>query len=276
MPDLIVREMEAEDEYFVTTCSHIHESAEIDTCAEARRRQFLQMKSESALFRVALLDNVQVGFAYGVPIEHSSWGPLGSSLMVIPCLYVVEKATSQGAGKALLASIEKDALASGYQGVVITAYRDIPGAEWFMPASFFELLGYTPVGTRSREILLWKSFTSDATPPHFLQPHYLFAPIEGVVVVDLFWNAFCLTSVIEAQRVREVCDEYGDRVLLREYRAENRDVLLQHQIARAIYVNGSEIGWGYEAPKEGIREAINRALTSTSRGSELKGRDSQD
>ena len=262
MPDLIVREMEAEDEYFVTTCSHIHESTEVDACAEARRRQFKQMKSEGTLFRVALLDNKQVGFAYGVPIDHSSWGPLGSSLMLIPCLYVVEKATSQGAGKAMLASIESEAQAVGCQGMAITAYRDLPGAEWFMPASFFELLGYVPVGTRSREILLWKSFTSDATPPHFLQPHYVFAPIEGVVVVDLFWNAFCLTSVIEAQRVRDVCREYGDLVLLREFRAENRDVLLQHQIARAIYVNGDEIGWGYEAPKEGIRKAINQALAS--------------
>lgn len=262
MPDLIVREMEAEDEYFVTTSSLIQEFTEVDTCAEARRRQFKHMRSEGALFRIAILDNEQVGFAYGVPIESSSWGPLGDSLMVIPCLYVVEKATSQGAGKALLASIEREAQAIGCQGVVITAYRDIPGSEWFMPASFFELLGYVPTGARSRELLLWKPFTSEATPPHFLQPHYVFAPIEGVVVVDLFWNAFCLTSVIEAQRVREVCREHGDSVLLREFRAENRDVLLRHQIARAIYVNGDEIGWGYEAPKEGIREAIDQALAS--------------
>ena len=264
MPDLIIREMKAEDEYFVTTCSHKHESDEIDACAEARRRQFKQMKSEGAVFRVAILDDEQVGFAYGVPIERAPWGPLGSSLMVIPCLYVIEKATSQGAGTNMLASIEQEARTAGRHGMAITAYRDIPGAEWFMPASFFELLGYTPVGTRSREVLLWKSFTSDATPPHFLQPHYVFEPIENVVVVDLFWNAFCLTSVVEAQRVRDVCDEYDDRVRLREFQADNREILLQHQIARAIYVNGREIGWGYEAPREGIREAINQALATIS------------
>lgn len=81
-------------------------------------------------------------------------------------------------------------------------------------------------------------------------------------MVDLFWNAFCQTSVIEAQRVREVCREFGDRVSLREFRAEDHDVLLQHQVSRAIYVNGEDIGWAYEAPKDGIREAIERALSS--------------
>jgi len=39
--------------------------------------------------------------------------------------------------------------------------------------------------------------------------------------------------------------------------------LLCYQIPRAIYVNGSEIGWGYEAPKDGIREAIQRAMTES-------------
>ena len=262
MSDLIVREMTTEDEYFVTTCSHVNESDEIDVCAEIRRRQFAIMKSEGALFKVATLDSTLIGFAYGIPIERSSWGPLGHSLMVIPCLYVVKKGTSQGAGKALIASIERDARAAGNHGVTIFACRDFPGAEWFMPASFFELLGYTPVDTQGRETLLWKPFSSDAVPPHFLQPHYVFEPIEGTVVVDLFWNVFCPTSAIEAQRVRKVCQEFGNRVHLREFCAEDREVLLQYQISRALYVNGEEIGWGYEAPKKGIRDAIERALPS--------------
>ena len=82
MSDLIVREMKAEDEYFVAVCSHVNESAEIDACANMRRRQFAVMKSEGAVFKVAMLDNEHIGFAYGIPIEHSSWGPLGHSLFV--------------------------------------------------------------------------------------------------------------------------------------------------------------------------------------------------
>ncbi len=255
-----IRDMSPDDEYFVATCSHVNESAEIDACAARRRGQFAILRSEGALFKVATLGKTRIGFAYGIPIEHSSWGPLGEDLMVIPCLLVLSEAASCGAGRALVESIEEGARAAGRKGVTVTAYRDLPGADWFMPAAFFETLGYTPVASKGREVLMWKTLSRGAVAPRLLQPRYLFEPIDGAVVVDLFWNAFCETSDIEAQRVREVCSEFKDRVQLREHRAEDREVLLRCQIPRAIYVDGNEIGWGYEAPKQGLRDAIRRAL----------------
>jgi len=89
MTNPTVREMGEEDEYFVTACSHVNESAEVAACAQVRRHQFAGMKSEGSVFKVAMLNDEHIGFAYGIPIEHSSWGPLGHSLMVIPCLYVL-------------------------------------------------------------------------------------------------------------------------------------------------------------------------------------------
>ena len=65
---------------------------------------------------------------------------------------------------------------------------------------------------------------------------------------------------IEADRVREVAAEFGDRVVFREYCGDDRDTPLEHQIPRAIYVQGNEIGWGYEAPRDGVRAAISAAL----------------
>ena len=41
---------------------------------------------------------------------------------------------------------------------------------------------------------------------------------------------------------------------------EVRDTLLKHQIPRAIYVEDNEIGWGYEAPRDGSRAAISATL----------------
>jgi len=67
--------------------------------------------------------------------------------------------------------------------------------------------------------------------------------------------------------VREVAAEFGDNIALREYSADDRQTLLHFQTPRAIFVNGKEIWWGYEAPKEGIREAIRQALSN--RPSEL-------
>jgi GNAT superfamily N-acetyltransferase len=263
MAELIVRDMQAEDEMFMSTCSHVGESIEIDSRAAMRRQHFKAMRSYGAACKVALSDGEQRGFAYGVPIERASWGPIGHTLMVIPCLYVMQPKTLRGAGKALIASIERDAQHLGCKAVTITAYRNVSDADWFMPASFFESLGYAPVAARGREILLWRPFSPDAASPHFLQPHYVCEPTEGVVVVDLFWNAFCLTSAIEAQRVRDVCHEFSERGRLREFQAEGHEILLKYQLARAIYVNGQEIGWGYEAPRKGIRAAIQQALEAT-------------
>lgn len=263
MPEVVVRDMQPEDEYFVSTCSHIDESEEIDACAEKRRELFRDLAGRGGVFRVALADDKHVGFAYGLPIDRAPWGPLGQDLMVIPCLYVLNESTGGGAGQALIESIERDALKAGFAGVTVTAYRDIPGVEWFMPTAYFERLGYRAVDERGTQVLLWKPFSNDASPPHFLQPHYVFEPVEGKVVVDLFQNGFCQTSGIEAQRVREVCTEFGDRVVLREYDAEDRETLLRYQTPRAIYVAGREIFWGYEAPRDGIRAAIEKALEAS-------------
>ena len=60
--------------------------------------------------------------------------------------------------------------------------------------------------------------------------------------------------------MRDVAAEFGDRVLLREHQAEQSEVLGLCGIPRAIYVDGQEISWGYEAPRDGIRDAIRRAL----------------
>jgi GNAT superfamily N-acetyltransferase len=259
----VVRDMRSEDDYFVSTCLHVDESDEIDACAARRRELFRDLSAYGGLFKVALLDGAHIGFAYGVPIERASWGPLGQDLAVIPCLYVADTAVGRGAGRALVKSIERAAAEAGFAGVTITAYRGVPGAEWFMPAAYFERLDYEIVDERGTEVLLWKPFRDDAAPPHFLQPHYVFEPVEGKVVVDLFWNGFCQTSGIEARRVREVCAEFGDRVMLREYNAEDRETLLRYQIPRAIYVEGREISWGHEAPRDGIRAAIEGELEAS-------------
>lgn len=257
---LTIREMRPVDEYFVATCSHTYESEEIDSAAGRRRELFATLRRHGARFKVALLDGDPVGFAYSLPIEHASWGPLGEGLTVIPCLYVTDAATRRGAGRQLLAAVEEDARRKGRLGVTVTAYRGLVGAEWFMPAAYFERLGFEVVTERGSIVLLWKPFTSTAVPPQLLEPDYTFRPVPGKVVVDLFWNGFCQTSAIEAQRVRDVAAEFEGKVRLNEYCAEDRDQLLCHQIPRAIFINGVEIGWGYEAPREGIRRAIERAL----------------
>jgi thiol-disulfide isomerase/thioredoxin len=136
-----------------------------------------------------------------------------------------------------------------------------------MTAAFFERVDFTSIAKREvvnpgrkeylgAEALLWRTIDSSAEPPRFLAPNYQFEPVPGKVVVDLFWNTFCQTSNIEAHRVREAADETGNKVVLNEYCADDREVLSRYQIPRGIFINGREIGWGHEAPKGEVKKAI--------------------
>lgn len=262
-PLIETRDMDATDEYFVGTCTHTDESDEIDSCARRRLVWLRGMHEKGLRVKVATLDGERAGFLYVIPIEFCPWGPLGHDLLVIPCLYVPKE--GHGVGKALIAAAEEEARRQGRKGVVTIGYRH---DFWFMPASFFETNGFSeceqPGQYRSHakdsSVLLWKVCDEHAEVPLALRSNYKFRPITGKVVVDLFWNPFCQTSDIEAQRVREVALEFGDRVALNEYCADDRAVLSRHQISRGIFINGCVIDWGYEAPKEGVAEAIVQAL----------------
>jgi GNAT superfamily N-acetyltransferase len=260
--------MEPADEYYVATCTHVGESDEIDACARRRLARLHSMHGEGLRVKVAHLRDSPAGFLYIMPIEICPWGPWGRDLSVIPCLVASGKVKGSGVGTALIHAAEQEARSQGSKALVVTAYY---GDFWFMPATYFERCGFSKVCSREvstagesqyleQETILWKVWDSSAQIPGFLERQYQFAPVPGKVVIDLFCNAFCQTSNIEAQRVREVAAEFGDKVMLREYPADDREVLLRYGLPRGIFVHGREIGWGYEAPRDGIREAISRAL----------------
>jgi hypothetical protein len=192
-----------------------------------------------------------------MPIEVCPWGPVGRDLTVLPCLWVLNEHSKKGAGTVLLAAAEAEACRAGTKGLVTTAYEQY---DWLMPVGFFASRGFAEARRKGGTAIMWKVFDETAEPPEFLEPSYEFRPVPGKVAVDLFWQTFCQTSDIEAARVREVAAEFGEDVVLREHCANDQDVLLAHQIPRGIFVDGVEIGWGYEAPREGIREAIEKAL----------------
>ncbi len=267
MPNIAIREMAPEDRYFIGTCSHINESAEADASSARRLAYMDALHSKGFRALAAYTGGEPVAFAYITPIEIAPWGPLGQDLAVIPCLYVPESYAGRGLGRRLVEAAEGVARDQGLQGIVVRAYyHDF----WFMPAPFFEHCGFEPVSSApdqsdndepmSKAALLWKIFKATAKLPQVLEPNYTYEPIPDRVRVDLFHNTFCATSDIEAQRVREVAAEFGDRVALYEYCNDNPDILRRYQIPRGIFVNGQQVDWGYEAPREGLREALRSAL----------------
>ncbi len=272
---IIIRDMQPEDEEFVSMCGHSREEAKespifIADCLEFgvhRKKWFSEKYQLGFRAKVALSDNVRAGFLYCMPIEISPWGPIGKDLLVIPCLNINEPFKGIGIGKKLLKAAEHEVENQRKKGIVVLAY-DWKSDFWLMPADFFRKNGYQEVRRAKHpsgnyeEVLLWKIQKSRAEKPAFLVRNYTHNPISGKVVIDLFYNTFCETSNTETGRVREVVADFEDKVVLREYSADDREQFMNHQIPRAIFVNGKEISWGYEAPREGIRKAITQALNS--------------
>jgi len=258
-----IRDMDATDERFVGTCTHVNDTPqcvqreEIDASAKRRLAWLRSMYEKGSRVKVACIDGNQVGFLHVMPVEICPWGPIGRDLLAIPCLCVLKKVKHRGIGRALISEAEEEARRQGRKGVVTIGYHH---DFWFMPAPFFERCGFSVVKRKGETAILWKVFDTSPQVPEFLEPNYQFKPLEGKVVVDLFWNMFCPTSDIEAQRVREVVVEFGESVVLHETCADDRMILLRYQIPRGIFINGKEIFWGHEAPREGIKEAISQAL----------------
>ena len=257
MASLQIRDMREADEVFVASCTHVGESDEWDACARRRVAWLRDMHGRGLRVKVAIVDGKQAGFLYLLPIEISPSGPVGRDLSVIQCLTVKDWAQGRGAGRGLVSAAEEEARGEGRKGIVVVAYyHDF----WFMPATFFESCGFSSVKREGTQAILWKVFDVVAQPPAFMESRYRFEPVEGKVAVDLFWSRSCLTTDTEAERVREVAAEFGDAIEVREFCADDLAIRSRYQLPRGIFVNGREIGWGYEAPKEGIRQAIREAM----------------
>jgi len=254
MPEIIVRDMLPKDEYFVGTCSHVNESAELDASGQRRIAWIRTMIPLGMQVKVSLCDGAHAGFAYLVPVERAPWMICGENCMYVPCAWVLPYFQKKGVGARLLDACEQETKRQGRQALVAS-----------LPPDFLCRRGYTIARQEGKSAIYWKVFDPSAKAPEFLkaQASYVFTPMPGKVVIDLFYNTYCQTSEVEAVRVRKVAGEFKEQVVLREYCADDRQVLLRFACPRGIYVNGKRIGWGHEAPEEGVREAVAKALTDS-------------
>ncbi len=250
--------------HFVTTCTHIDDpDEERDGILDVREKWLRETMTKGLKVKVAIDDEGNpLGFAHCLPIELGTWGMSGKDLMTIPCLTrkykcVYNREQGSGIGRALMVAVETEARKTK-KGVAVLAYdTDF----WFMQSSFFKHLGYTEVSRDGNTVIMLKSW-ENVELPFLHNSKYKFNPISGKVLVDIFWNPLCLTSILEVHRVREVCSEFGDKVILREYNCGNKDTLDRFQISRALFINGKQRDWGYATPRDEFREDIEKALRS--------------
>ncbi len=80
---IFIRDMTEDDEYYVSTCTHVNENNEEREMSALRRILWLKSMEKLGLrTKVALLDGVHAGFIYVMPIEISPLAIQGKDLMV--------------------------------------------------------------------------------------------------------------------------------------------------------------------------------------------------
>ncbi len=254
---VFVKQATEEDIPFLAACGHTEDDQEIHESVRRKVDWFKKQWKMGLISLMGIAEGKKAGCLNIFPIENCPWGPKGEDLLVMPCLFVTWDYQGKGLGKALIERAIEIAKSSERKGLVVFGFSD---PDWFLPVTFFKRFGFEEVSQNGDETLMWLKFVDDAIPPDQLVGRYRFSPVVGKVVVDLFFNEFCQTSDIEAQRVKEVAGEFGDRVVLNVYNAGDYSTREEHELSRGIFVNGRELFWGYEAPREGIREALREAL----------------
>lgn len=238
---------------------------------EIRRRWYKKNKEKGLRTKLLLLDNGQVGgMCQYIPIEHSHL--MGEDLLAILCFWVhgyehgVGIQQGKGYGKFILDSIEKDAHISGAKGVAAW------GMDWkinWMPASFFDHMGYPRVDEEEKVIVFWNPFCPGAKPPMLLRLDN--PPPQGAdkLNVTVAVNGWCL-GCYKLLYAREAVEGLDDIVEYIEVETPEQAKILHLGNVGGIFLDGEAFQPYQICNKDELRTEIIRLGEQKRRGKNVK------
>lgn len=206
-------------------------------------------------------EGIVAGMIQYLPIEESFID--GKGLYFILCIWVhgYEKGIGdyqgKGIGTALLDAAEDDAKNMGAKGMVAWGLW-LP---FWMKASWFKRHGYKKADRDSMKLLVWKSFSDDASPPRWIcQKQKSISKNPGKVTVTAFINGWCPAQNIVFERAKRASEEFGGKVVFESIDTSDRKIFMEWGISDGIFVDGKQISFGPPLPYEKIIKIIAKKI----------------
>ena len=236
---------------------------EIKSAQKVKKAWVVKMLSAGLGAKLAYVQGYPAGFIEYMPIEVTSAPVNGKELLFISDIHVNDDDEDgrvnyerQGIGCMLVEQVEKYSKSKGYKGLVTLALE----GEW-MPAAFFERIGFTKADEIGPMRLLWKPF-GECEPPVIWKGNFIPTKGEGVVNIDLIYSSQCWGMVLQAQSWRAVAGEFPGKVVVQEHLSDDRQIMSLDCMTGSIgvYIEGD---WGpaYPIEKEEMRRVIQMALS---------------
>ena len=236
-------------------------SDEIKEAGDHKACWYNKYKDKGLRVKLALDDKETVGgMIQYLPIEESFIQ--GKDLYFILCIWVhgYKKGRGnfqgKGMGKALLKAAESDAKDRGAKGIAAWGML-LP---FWMKASWFKKHGYKKADRDSISLLVWKAFSDDAKPPHWIHQKKDVPSIPGKVTVTAFINGWCSAQNMVYERAKRASAEFGERVIFQSIDTSDRVEFLEWGIADGIYIDGKLISTGPPLSLKKIRKLISKKI----------------
>jgi len=209
--------------------------------------------------KIAYEQGRPIGFIDYLPMATAKEAISGQDITLINCINIIPSSSyrSKGCGKLLLGEAETD-VEKVSKGIAVIAHNH---PRW-MPASFFTKRGYKLVDEQDgeiKELLMLKAFCP-VEPLHFVKQKYGYRPQPASrrTVVEIFWSGICPHNPLSVELLKDVLNEFGDKVLLREVASNNlsSDLIKKYGHSYGVYINGKPSFWLLGASRDEIRQEI--------------------
>lgn len=212
--------------------------------------------------KIAFREGSPAGFVEFLPIEVAPAPVKGKGILFITDIHINDDDDGgsvdfqgKGLGRKLIASVEAYARQKRFNALATLALD----GTW-MPAAFYEKLGFSAVDSAGDMRLLWKPFAECSHPelwPGDFQPTIG----RGVVHIDLVHSSQCWGMILQAVMWKRISEQYQGKVVVEDHLTDEREVMSMVSMTGSIgvFVDGIQ-GPGHPIGEEQAHALIEQAL----------------